>query len=344
MQAIQITRFGGPEVLKLIELPSPTMVPDGIRIRAHASGVNFADLMMRMGLYPEAPKPPFVPGYEVAGTVTEVGPQVKKIRVGDRVVAACKFGGYVNEIVLQEFQVRKTPAHLSDAEAASIPVNYMTAWVALHEMARVRKGDRVLVPSAAGGVGVAAVQLARLAGAHVVGLVGSQSKAQIVKDLGAAEVMTNAEWESAKDSDAGGFDVVLDATGADSLKRGMRRLAHTGRAVNYGVSTFVTGEKRSIPALVKGFCATPIFTPFKLMMNNQGVFGLNMLALFDPPPPGGDISASPMGRAFDGPLKAFEQKELRAIVGKEFPLAECGAAHTHLQSRGNIGKVILTSE
>lgn len=343
MHAIQIPRFGGPQVLQLVERPSPSMVPGGVRIRVTASGVNFADLMMRMGMYPEAPPTPFVPGYEVAGHVTEVGPGVRGFREGDRVVAACKFGGYVDEIVLQEYQVRRVPAHLSDAEAASIPVNFMTAWVALHEMGRVRRGDKVLVPSAAGGVGVAAVQLAARAGAHVTGLVGSEAKAQAVRELGAAEVITNAEWERAKDAQAGGYDLILDATGGESLKRAMRRLGKTGRAVNYGVSSFVTGQKRSLPALVKGLAATPLFTPFKLMMSNHGVFGLNMLALFDPPATGESLADTAMGRAFDGTLRAFEAKELRAVVGKAFPLAEAGAAHAYLQSRGNIGKVVLTS-
>ena len=183
---------------------------------------------MRMGMYPEAPPLPFVPGYEVAGTVLEVGAQVTLFKPGDRVVGGSKFGGYVSEIVLPEFQVRKTPSHLSDAEAASIPVNFMTAWTALEEMGRVRKGDRVLIPSAAGGVGVAAVQIAAQRGAHVVGLVGSPSKIAVVRELGAAETMTNEEWEKASDKDAGGFDIVLDATGGESVKRSMRRLGHGG--------------------------------------------------------------------------------------------------------------------
>jgi len=314
-----------------------------VRIRVTASGVNFADLMMRMGMYPEAPPLPFIPGYEVAGTVMEVGAQITKFKAGDRVVAGCKFGGYVDEIVLAEYQVRHTPAHLSDAEAASIPVNFMTAWTALEEMARVRKGDRVLVPSAAGGVGVAAVQIATQKGAHVVGLVGSPSKVQIVRELGAAETMTNEEWEKASDKDAGGFDIVLDSTGGESVKRSMRRLGHGGRVVVFGVSSFVTGPKANLLRVARGFLHTPFFTPFKLMDTCSGIFGINMLKLFDPPAPGADLSGTLMGRAFDGPLKAFEEKRFRAIVGKTFPLAEGGAAHTHLQSRSNIGKVVLTS-
>jgi synaptic vesicle membrane protein VAT-1 len=341
MHALQITRAGGPEVLKLIELPSPALTPDGVRVEVKAAGINFADLMMRMGMYPEAPPLPFVPGYEISGIVIETGARVSKFKPGDRVLGACKFGGYVSEIVLPEFQLRKTPAHLSDAEAASVPVNFMTAWVALEEMGRVRAGDRVLVPSAAGGVGVAAVQIAARAGAHVVGLVGSPSKAQIVRELGAAETMTNEEWEKASDKDAGGFDIVLDSTGGESVKRAMRRLTHGGRTISFGVSSFVGGEKRNLAKIVGGFLHTPFFTPFKLMDQCKGIFGLNMLALFDPPAPGTDLNKTILGRSFDGPLKAFEEKRFRAVIGKSFPLAEGGAAQSHLQSRGNVGKVVL---
>lgn len=336
MHALQITRKGGPEVFKLIELPNPPMRPDGVRIRVTASGVNFADIMMRMGMYPEAPPVPFVPGYEVAGTVLEAGPQVRGFQPGDRVVAGCKFGGYVDEIVLPSSQVRKTPSLLSDAEAASIPVNFMTAWVALEEMARVRPGDRVVIPSAAGGVGVAAVQIAAQRGAEVIGLVGSPVKQQVVRELGAAGTMTNEEWEEAADKDAGGYDIILDASGGESLKRAMRRLAPMGRVVSYGASSFVGfGETRSLGRILSGFAHTPFYTPFKLMDQCKGVFGLNMLKLIDPP--------EGMARAFDGVMKAFEEKRFKAVVGKTFPLAEAGAAHAHLQSRANIGKVVLTS-
>jgi NADPH:quinone reductase-like Zn-dependent oxidoreductase len=346
MKALQIARSGGPEALKVVELPSPALMPDGVRIQVAAAGVNFADLMMRMGLYPEAPPLPFVPGYEVAGVVTETGDQVRKLKPGDRVMAGCRFGGYASEVVLPEFQVRKTPSHLSDAEAASIPVNFMTAWVALEEMGRVRSGDRVLVPSAAGGVGIAAVQIAAARGARVTGLVGSKDKQGIFQDLGrelgAESVLTNDEWNSADDRAAGAFDIILDATGGDSLKRSMRRLAPCGRIVSYGVSSLVTGPKRDIVKVLRGILKTPIYTPFKLMNENKGVFGLNMLQLFEPPAPGQDPYSTPMARAFDGAIAAFEQKRFRAIVGKIFSLEDGGAAHQHLQSRSNVGKVVLT--
>jgi NADPH2:quinone reductase len=191
-------------------------------------------------------------------------------------------------------------------------------------------------------VGVAAVQIAAQAGARVTGLVGSASKASIVRELGAAETMTNDEWEKANDREAGGYDVILDSSGGDSLKRSMRRLALCGRLVSFGASSFVGGEKRNLAKIIGGFLKTPLFTPYRLMNECKGVYGLNMLQLFEPPAPGTDLSHTAMGRAFEGSLKGFEEKRFRAIVGKTFPLNEGGAAHSYLLSRANVGKVILT--
>src|SRR3954464_6911186 len=143
-----LTRYGGPEAFRLVEENGAAPAPGQVRVEVKASGVNFADVMMRMGLYPEAPPLPFVPGYEFSGTVLETGEGVTAFKKGDRVLGATKFGGYVSEILADQNYIRKTPDHVSDAEAAAIPVNYMTAWVALEAMARVRKGDRVLIHSA----------------------------------------------------------------------------------------------------------------------------------------------------------------------------------------------------
>lgn len=345
-RSIQIVRFGGPEAFELRELACETLSPGHIRIAVKAAGVNFADVVMRIGAYPEAPPKPFTPGYEVAGVVTEVATDVTGLKVGDRVVAGCRFGGYTSEIVVPAFQARPIPEGLSEVEAAAIPVNFMTAWVALEDMARVRKGDRVLIHSAAGGVGVAAIQIAARRGAHVVGLTSSQAKFDAIKDLGCHEFILNSDWDSKPDSAFGLFDSVLDSTGGASLKRSYRRLKQGGRVVNFGVSTLVSGERRSLITLIRGLLQTPIFTPFGLMMTNRGVFGLNMLKLFDPT---GDASQldSLMGRAFTQSLEGFKRggsaKPFQVKIGKTFPLEKAGEAHTYLQSRGNVGKVVLTT-
>jgi NADPH:quinone reductase-like Zn-dependent oxidoreductase len=340
IQSIEISKFGRPDVMRLVEAPSAPLRLDGVRINVTASGVNFADLMMRMGLYPEAPPPPFIPGYEVSGKVLEVGPAVKTIRPGDRVLAGSKFGGYTTEITLPEYQVRKIPDRLSEVEAAAIPVNFLTAWMALHEMGRIRKGDRVLIQSAAGGVGVAAVQIAAQAGAKIVGLVGSASKIETVRSLGASEVVLQNEWDELSDEEAGGFQIILDSSGGESLKRSLRRLSASGRVISFGASSSVAGQKRSIPHLISLLMNTSILTPFKLMMENKGIFGLNLLQLLKNPSAG---DFNPVYSAFDQIMERFEDGSFKVIIGKTFPLAQAGTAHTYLQSRANIGKVLLLS-
>ena len=311
MKQVEIVRYGGPASLVMHDAPAPDLAakPDHVRISVKAAGINFADLQMRMGMYPEAPPLPFVPGYEVSGVVAEIGAKARTdLKPGDRVLAGTRFGGYVDEILLPPAVVRRLPEHLSFDEGASIPVNWMTAWLALVDMARVRAGDDVLVPSAAGGVGVAAVQVAKAFGARVVGLVGTESKAAFVRELGADEVWTNAVWES-QEKDLLRFDAILDAQGGKSLKRAYSRLKPTGRVIAFGVSSMVQNEKRSLAAAARTMLHMPIFFPVRLMMANRGVFGLNMLKLFD-----GEQDRLTNG--LERVLEGFAAKKYRAVVGK----------------------------
>jgi NADPH:quinone reductase-like Zn-dependent oxidoreductase len=234
-----------------------------------------------------------------------------------------------------EDQIWKTPARLSDIEAAAIPVNFITAWLALEDMARVRAGDRVLIPSSAGGVGVAAVQMAARAGAKVTGLVGSPSKAELVRSLGAENVLLNHEWEAMTDEQAGRFDIMLDAAGGKALKRSFRRTAPAGRVVHYGASGMVKKKTRSIFTTLKQLAQTPFFHPLQLMKENKGVFGLNVLQVFEPK--NRDVAVKSIQQIID----RFEKGEFRVVIGKTFPLAEAGAAHSYLQSRQAVGKVVL---
>jgi NADPH:quinone reductase-like Zn-dependent oxidoreductase len=336
MTQVQITRFGGPDVLRVVERPAPVLPPGHVRVAVKAAGVNFADVQMRMGLYPEAPRVPFVPGYEVAGIVSEAGPGAERFRVGERVLAACRFGGYASEVVLPVRQVRSTPRHLSDAEAAAVPVAFLTAWIALKEMARVREGDRVLVPGAAGGVGSAIVQIAADAGARVTGLVGSPEKKAAVLSLGARQVFTYAELAADGGAAGRGFSLVLDPRGGAALRDSMRRLAPGARVVCYGVSSLVAGPRRSIRHVLLQLMRMPRFNPIGLSMANNGVFGLNMLKLFDT-----EEGLTLLMKAMDGVLEGVCAHRYKPIIGGTFPLSEAGAAHASLQSRSNIGKIVL---
>ncbi len=337
MIQIQIPRFGGPEVFRVVELPSPPLAPGQVRIKVSAAGVNFADVHMRMGLSVEIPRLPFVPGFELAGVVSEVGPDVISVRRGERVLGACKYGGYTNEIVLPASQVRRTPRRLSDKEAAAVPVAFLTAWVALVRMARVHEADRVLVPGAAGGVGSAIVQMASRAGAEVVGLVGSPDKKDLVRSLGASQVLTYAELDARKGAEHRSFSLILEARGGSALKADMLRLAPAGRIVSYGVSSLVTGQKRSILRTLLRLMETPLFTSIGLANSNKGVFGLNMAKLFDT-----KDGMSLLMTGMDEILEGFQTGRYKAVVGKTFPLERVGEAHEWLQSRKSVGKVILT--
>jgi NADPH:quinone reductase-like Zn-dependent oxidoreductase len=186
MRVIMITRHGGPEVLEVQERPDPVMVPGHVRIDVAAAGVNFADTMARTGLYPDAPKPPMVVGYEVAGTVREVASDVSDVAVGDRVMAGTKFGGYASEVVVPVANVVPLADRLSFEQGAGIPVNYATAWAALLGYGSLREGERVLIHAAAGGVGIAATQIAKRHGATVHGT-ASAHKHDRIRSFGVDE-------------------------------------------------------------------------------------------------------------------------------------------------------------
>lgn len=336
MQAIQIVRYGKPDSLQWREIPSLPLLSDTLKVRVKASGVNFADLLMRMGMYPEAPRLPFVPGYEVAGEVLEVGPLVTRFKPGDRVFAPLSFGGYASEAIVSEQVTRKIPSTLTEVQAAAIPVNFLTAWVALEEMARVRMGDRVLIQSAAGGVGLAATQMAAQRGAHVVGLVGHASKAETVQSYGAKEVWTYGQWQKARLKPNEKFQVILDSRGGEWLKLSFDSLAPMGRVVNFGVSQMVSGKKRSLIKVAGLFLKTPLFPPLKLMMHNKGVYGLNLLKLTQSP----GLVAQCLDRLLDG----FEDGRFKVLIGKTFSLRDAQKAHDYLQSGQSEGKVVLIAD
>jgi len=317
-----------------MEVPRSPLGTDSVRIRVGASGINFADVQMRMGLYPEAPKLPFVPGFEIAGAVVEAGAGVTAFRPGDRVLGFTRFGGYSSEIVVPAEYVRRTPPSLTDAEAAAIPAAFATAWISLMEMARVRSGDRVLVPGAAGGVGSAMVQVAAGVGAHVVGLAGTSAKKDFVLSLGAREAFTYDEWERSRSGQQ--FEVVVEPRGGASVRSSMAVLAPGGRVVCYGVSSMVTGLRRSVPRTLAALLKTPLLTPIGLAMSNHGVFGVNLLKYFDSEGSRRTIADS-LGRVLEG----FEKGTYRSAVGKTWRLEEAGLAHEFLQSRSATGKTVF---
>ena len=336
MRQVWITRKGAPNVLQVREAPDPTPGPGEVRVRALACGVNFADVMARMGLYPDAPPVPCVVGYEVAGTVDAVGAGVKSVKPGDRVLALCRFGGYADVVVAPEVQVIPIPAKLSFEKAAAIPVNYITAWIMLVKLGNLAKGERVLIHAAAGGVGQAALQLAKWRGAEVFGT-ASASKHERLRSLGVAHCIDyhsqDFEAEVARITGGKGVHVVIDAVGGKSFGKSYRSLAPMGRLFMFGVSALAPGEKLNPIAAVRGFLAMRSFKPIPLMNENRGVFGVNMGHLWDY---AGDLRAM-----IEEILALVDQGVLDPLVDKTFPFEQAGGSHAYLQAHKNFGKVLL---
>src|SRR6201988_4538433 len=280
MRAVVITKHGDLSVLQVQERPDPPPPGAGqVRRAVRASGVNFADHLARVGLYPDAPKPPAVVGYEVAGTIEAVGDGVSAERVGERVFAGTRFGGYAEIVNVQAADAVPLPDPLTFEQGAAIPVNYATAWAALHGYGSLRAGGGVLTHAAAGGVGIAAIQLAKDAGAEVHGT-ASPGKHKRLAELGVqrAIVYRPDGWGKGLPP----YYIVLDAIGGKSLKRSYGFLLPGGRLVGYWASAMQEGEKRSLrTALPQLASMLRGFNLITQLQESKAVIGLNMLALWD---------------------------------------------------------------
>jgi NADPH:quinone reductase-like Zn-dependent oxidoreductase len=338
MRQVPITRYGPPDVLVLEQAPDPVPRPGEARIRVRAAGVNFADVLARLGLYPDAPKPPVVVGYEVSGTVDAIGDGVTGIAPGDRVIALTRFGGYADVAVTPAMCVFPAPQEFSDAEAAAIPVTFLTAAIALYRMANLAAGETVLIHNAGGGVGIAAAQLARLRRARIIGT-ASAAKHHALSAFGVEHAIdyrhANVEREVMTLTKGRGADVILDPLGGDSFAASYRMLAPLGRLVMFGMSAVVTGDRRNWWRVLRAWRGMPSFKPFSLISRNRGVFGLNVGHLWD--------EGRQLAPAMEMLLSEFRAGRLRSVVAKTFPLEKAADAHRFLQSRSNIGKVVLTT-
>jgi NADPH:quinone reductase-like Zn-dependent oxidoreductase len=342
-RAIQIPRYGRPEVLVEREIPLKAPGPGEVHLRIEAVGVNFADLLQRAGLYGRVPDRPFSPGFEVAGRVAEVGEGVEGWAPGDRVVALSRYGGYVQDLVLPTDQLFPYPDDLSPAEAAAVPVVFLTAWFALFETGFARPGDRVLVLGAGGGVGTAAVQMAVQRGLEVYGTAGTATKrAFVVEALGAKACFdSRGDWEPDVWEALGEkriLDIALDPVGGKATAACRRLLGPMGRLVFYGLSEALPGRKRSwLKAAIARF-KTPSVHPLSLVGRNQGVFGIQLLYLEEKEA----LLAPAMEKIFQGIL----DKQWKPILDRTFPLSREGAveAHHYLHDRKNLGKVVLVAQ
>ena len=340
MRAVVITRHGGPEVLRVEERPDPPVGPGEVRIAVKASGINFADTLARAGTYPDAPPPPCVVGYEVAGEVESVGAGVDGFADGDRVFGGTRFNGNAELVTVPQDQVYPLPDGLGFEQGAAIPVNYATAYAALVIMGGLKPNERALIHAAAGGVGISAVQIAKAIGAEVFGT-ASASKHDAIREQGTDHAIDyraqDFEAEVMRLTNGEGVDVAIDAIGPSSFRKSYRALRSGGRLIMYGASEVATGEKRDMRAVLKGLARMPMATmpwwkSFAVMNENRGVFGLNMLKWWDKE---GNID-----RAIQ-PIVAGLGSEYVPVVAEAFPFDRAADAHRFIAERRNVGKVVL---
>ena len=338
MKAVVITKHGPPEVLKVQERPDPIAGPGEIRIAVKAAGINFADLLARTGMYPDAPKTPSVVGYEVAGVVESLGEGVTKYQVGDRVIGGTKFGGYAELVVSKVDDTLPLADRLSFEQGAAIPVNYGTAYAGLVLMGGLRAGDRVLIHAAAGGVGISATQVAKHVGAEVFGT-ASPSKHDAIRGFGIEHAIDYRSQDPAKEirritGEKRPLDLVMDAIGGNSLRKSFGLLGAGGRLVAYGLSEGGGGERREIGKALKMVATTPIFPALQLMSSSKSVIGLNMLTIWD--------AKGSLDEYITPLIELMEQGVIDPVVSEAFPIEKAADAHRYMSERKNVGKVVLT--
>jgi NADPH2:quinone reductase len=321
MKAIVFAQTGGPEVLALADVPRPDVRPGGVVIKNHAIGVNFADTRFRQGIYTVRPKLPDIPGMEAAGVIEAVGDGVRGLTPGMRVTAFTS-KAYAEYCASPATMVVPLPESVDFVTGAAFPIQVLTAYHLLHTMDSTGPGRTVLVHSAAGGVGLAAVQLAKAAGGRVFGTVGSDDKTDLAKQAGADAIINYSRDKFADEilqlTDGRGVDLILDAVGKPTFEEGLRCLAPFGHLVLYGRAGGPT-DPLNLTTL----------SPKSLKVS---AFALPLVTRNFP-----DKTRASAERCF----ALMREGKLRLHIGKTFPLAQAADAHRYLESRQSTGKLIL---
>jgi len=335
VRQVCVTRYGPPGVLAVREQPDPEPAVGQVRIAVRFAGVNFSDLLARVGLYRDAPRPPCVLGYEVSGVVDAVGGGVDASLIGRRVLAATDFGGQSEFVCVPASLTFPTPEGVNDDAAAAMIVTYLTAHHLLNRLTSVQSTDTVLIHAVAGGVGTAAAQLCRIAGARVIGT-ASPTKHEYLREQGIAPVdYTRPDWAARVEdlTDGRGVDIALDPIGGASFRQSYRLLAPGGRLLCYGNSAMSRPGKRSIARALLSLLQMPRFGPVRLMNENRGVLGVHIGHLW------GELRI--LRPQMEHLLELLAAGHIEPVIDRVYAFDEAAAAHERLERRQNIGKVLL---
>ncbi|HWE29519.1 MAG TPA: medium chain dehydrogenase/reductase family protein [Polyangia bacterium] len=332
---VVITRRGGPEVLRLVEEELPEPAAGQVRVHVAATGVAFADVLMREGLYPTAPKPPFAPGYDIAGTVDKLGEGVTGVRPGQRVAALIMVGGYADHACVPADSLVPVPDGVDAAEAVALVLNFLTAYQMLHRSTRLRAGERILIHGAGGGVGDALLQLGKLAGLQMYGT-ASKEKHATLSAAGAVPIDYRSEdfVERIRALTGDGVDAVFDAVGGKHWARSFAALRVGGALVGYGFSSATRKGRRHLPQAISNYLGMPRFQLLRLMDATRAVMGFNVMVLKRARP---EWYAEDLGAL----LGMLAERKLRPLIAERRPLAEAARAHQLLDDAAVTGKIVL---
>lgn len=339
MRQIVNTKNGSYDVLEIQEAPELKPAGDELLIQVQASGLNFADILARKGQYQDGPDKPCVMGYEASGIVIETGANISKDWIGKKVIAITRFKGQAEQLVVKENQVHEKPERLSFEEAATLPVNYLTAWVLTVVMGGLRKNESVLIHNVGGGMGLAQLDIAKHIGAKTFGT-SSPRKHDFLKERGLDHAIDyrNQDWQAElmKLTDNRGVELITDPLGGNYWKKSYKSLRSTGRLGMFGVSSANSGSKGGLKAtlnLLKAVAGMPFYHPLPLLNKNRGVFGVNLGHLWHEPE-----KASHWMKEV---LKGVNEGWINPHVDTTFSFDEASEAHRYMEERKNIGKVIL---
>lgn len=335
MKAIYIVKHGSAdEAFEFRETPKPEPKPGEVLVKVEGFGLNFADVMARKGMYKDAPPMPSLIGYDVCGIVERIGSHVTDIAEGDRVTAMTRFGGYAEYAITDARAATKIPNNINVAEATSLTTQYCTAYFCGVEMVNLFAGDRVVIHSAAGGVGTGLLQYAKHKGCVIFATTGSESKVELLKQMGADHVINTGKVQFddyINDATNGeGVDVIFDAVGADFIRRGIKILAPGGRIVCYGAAQM--SDSNNIFFQLSKAIQFGIYHPAIFMMSSKSLIGVNMLKIADGKP-------LVMKRCLQNVVRMVEEGIFKPQGGKIFKATEIAEAHKFLESRKSVGKV-----
>tara|TARA_B100000131_G_scaffold322127_1_gene375053 strand:+ start:399 stop:1415 length:1017 start_codon:yes stop_codon:yes gene_type:complete len=335
MRKVVYPKSGGVDTIEIVEENDPIPGPGEVCVRVHYAGINFAELMMRQGLYGSSPDFPFTPGYEASGVIIGLGEGVVSFKEGDRVLAMTGFGGWSEKVVLEEGRVIPLPGSISLEQAASMPVTYGTAFHMLVHLGNLSKGESVLIHHAAGGVGTAVAQICQALGASLVVGTASSPKREFVESMGMRFVDRDAEDFVAvcKEMTEGkGVHHAIDPVGGEHLMRSYKAMRRGGKLYYFGASGAIKGQKRSRISEIRMWWGMPRFNPLKMMGSNKAVFGVHMGLLED-------------SSVFKGHLEALSRMlmegEIDPVIDSVWRFEKVSEAQMHMHDRKNKGKILL---